>query len=195
MANRSTLYAMEESADGAQPKRMWGLSEWPWDIPVSHLILVGAEPQMCHSYVWNFDGKIAVRGDFVRGRQQFFTFLELLRQRAILPAAELDEAIADARAVLDVPSGDRLVMLLEAGEILEMMDVSDQDSLEKLNENEVFGQTLSEKDFPGLLDSLEKQAAADGVAAVWGRLGITDWSDLTWLGLEQAYPPSPAADA
>jgi len=185
MANRSYLYVTDADPRGSGHGHIQSLSEWNWDVPLSHLILVSGNPAMCRSQAWEYDGLIAVCGDFAVGRQRLYDFLDLVRQRDILPAQQLDGVIIQTHSALDANSGEGLYTLLEAGEIIELM-ASEADNLEDLNRSQVYEAIPHEADFPHLVDHLARRAAEGDIDEIWNQLGLRNWTELTWLGLEQA---------
>ena len=114
MSNRSYLYVRDK-----QSGRLDGLSEWPYDIPLSHLLMSGVHPRLVASNIWESDRPLAIRADFGAGRSRLFEFLRRLQQEKLLPDDELEEAIRQASDFLDQWSEDSEVVL-EPTEVLEM---------------------------------------------------------------------------
>jgi len=185
MANRSYLYVTDADPRGTQHGHIHALSEWNWDVPLSHLILASGNPAMCRSQAWEYDGPIAVCGDFAVGRQRLYDFLDLVQQRGILPTGQFEEVIIQTHDALDAHCGEGLFTLLEPGEILELM-ASEVDSLEGLNRSEVYSAIPDESEFPGLVENLAYLASEGDTDEIWKQLGVQNWTKLSWLGLEQA---------
>ena len=74
MANRSYLYT-RHTGDEVEFR---DIAEWNYDIPVAHLILVGANSTPCKSAIWTVDEKIAIEGDANISRSLFLRLLEWL---------------------------------------------------------------------------------------------------------------------
>jgi hypothetical protein len=117
MANRSYLYSLNES-----PRSLAGLSEWSNAIPVSHLLLASGNPRLVRSYIWETDLPIAIIADYEQGVKRLLSLLDLLLQGDMMGSAELQKQAEETRAFLLSESNRRPMILLEAGEILDMQD-------------------------------------------------------------------------
>lgn len=113
MANRSYLYTRHTGDD----VEFRDIAEWNYEVPVAHLVLVGANPTPCKSAIWTVDEKIAIEGDANITRPLFLKLLDWLEPQA---DAGFANAANEAREYLTRADrqGDRFH--LELGEIYEL---------------------------------------------------------------------------
>ncbi|TDT31204.1 hypothetical protein [Naumannella halotolerans] len=116
MANRSYLYAVSAvpSTPGA-PGRARSVSEWNWEIPAFHLVLMTGSPRLCPSRVFDVEGEpaAALVADFATGVANFRRYLAALPQ-----TEEVRRDAADALAALEQIAADQPShLLLETAEI------------------------------------------------------------------------------
>jgi hypothetical protein len=115
MANRSYLYSIDAVPySDANPRRVRGLAEWRYDIPLAFLLLVSANPRACRSMIWNSEDPIAIIGDFKPGFERLSAFL------AKAPSASLKSAADEAIRFLSDPKLLQPLILLECGEIYDL---------------------------------------------------------------------------
>ncbi|MBF4458766.1 DUF4870 domain-containing protein [Pseudoclavibacter sp. VKM Ac-2867] len=112
MANRSYLYVVDEvPGQGAPLTRVSGLSEWNWDVPLLHELLVSGSGRLVPSTIWDAPAA-AILGDYDQG------VANLERLFARLPQdQETQRQIAEARSVLGDPANRGRYLLLEVAEI------------------------------------------------------------------------------
>jgi len=138
MANRSYLYAIdfdmavERKEDGG---RILGLSEYPYSIPLSYLILVSQSSKLTHSIIWDYEHPIAIQGIFEKGQQKLTEYLSKLSYENIFEKNELEKQIAEMTAFLNDHKLEYI--LLECGEIYEMDDGVAEDQNKTLFENDI----------------------------------------------------------
>ncbi|MGE8362660.1 hypothetical protein [Pseudomonas sp.] len=119
MANRSYLYSTnivpgpEAKANG---RKLIGISEWNYDIPLVFRILLSGNPQACPSSLWDHDEDIALIGDYASGVRNLEAFL------ATITLPEAQPLIAEALAFLHKPENQNTYFVLECGEIFDMGD-------------------------------------------------------------------------
>ena len=113
MANRSYLYT-RHTGDEVEFR---DIAEWNYDIPVAHLILVGADPTPCKSAIWTVDEKIAIEGDARITRPLFLRLLEWLTPQV---DAGFASAAKEARDYLTRADRQGDKFHLELGEIYEL---------------------------------------------------------------------------
>lgn len=118
MSNRSYLYVRNPETG-----KKHGLSEYPWEMPISHIVLSSASPECVRSEIWENDALLAVRADFDGGRQKLLEFLHRLLNEGILSPEALK--IEETQKVLDRWQGQQAKVHWEPGEILDMMDTED----------------------------------------------------------------------
>lgn len=116
MANRSYLYTRHTGDD----VEFRDIAEWSSEIPVAHLLLVGANPTLCKSAIWNVDQKIAIEADATIARPLFLKFLDWIQPQV---ESGFARAADEARKYLtrEDRQGDRFH--LEPGEIYELEDL------------------------------------------------------------------------
>ncbi len=123
MANRSYLYTYHPGESPAYRD----VSEWPSEPPFAHLLLVGAEPTVSASAIWQVDAKIAIRGDAGQGRALFLAFLDWLAPQQ---PADLRAASRKAHAFLTRPDRQGDYFHLELGEVYKLQGL-DLDEMER----------------------------------------------------------------
>jgi hypothetical protein len=79
MANRSYLYSTNlvpglDVNEGA--RRIVGIAEWNWDIPIVFKLLLSGDPKKCSSLIWGVSDEIALVGDYGVGVANMLRFLE-----------------------------------------------------------------------------------------------------------------------
>lgn len=118
MANRSYLYACNQipgSADTPE-KRLVGLSECNYAVPLIYKIMLSANPSVCRSRIWNTDEQIAIIGGYREGVRMLADFL------AKISHADVQPQIEQTLAFLNKPENNAHYLLLECGEIFDMQD-------------------------------------------------------------------------
>ncbi|MGP1682322.1 MAG: DUF7822 domain-containing protein [Giesbergeria sp.] len=119
MANRSYLYSTNiipgpsAKADG---RKLIGISEWNYDIPIVFKLLLSGNARACTSSIWNTPEEIALTGDYASGVKNLEAFLSMIT----LPSAQ--SLIAEALEFLKKPENESQYFVLECGEIYEMSD-------------------------------------------------------------------------
>ena len=117
MANRSYLYSLNES-----PRSITGISEWNYAIPISHMLLASGNPRLGHSRIWETEMPIAITADYEPGVKRFMAFLDLLLASDIENKEHFRKQVEEARVFLNDPQNRKSLILLEAGEVLDMHD-------------------------------------------------------------------------
>ena len=119
MANRSYLYTTNviPGPDAkAQGRRLIGVSEFRYDIPIVFKLLVSGGTRPCLSSIWNNQEEIALLGDRASGVEKLAAFLS----RVADPAAQ--PLVAEALEFLGRPENQNPYFVLECGEIFDMED-------------------------------------------------------------------------
>ena len=132
MANRSYLYSLDFDINKEkrnEGKKVCGLSEWPYDIPLAYKILMSQESKLSKSIIWETDEKIAILGNFYKGRERLFSFLDKLLKMNLLDKNELESQIFETKEYLNDSKHENKYIILECGEIFEM----NEDELENQN--------------------------------------------------------------
>lgn len=117
MANRSYLYStnvIPGPTAKANGRKLIGISEWNYDIPIVFKLLLSADPKICLSSIWDNQEKIALIGDYASGVKNLEGFLS----RIVLPSAQ--PLIAEALEFLSKPENQNQYFVLECGEIFDM---------------------------------------------------------------------------
>lgn len=123
MANRSYLYSVSEipGTPGAAAPVIRPVSEWKWDIPMVHRVLMTGSPRLCPSVIWDPPLQ-AIVADYAQGVASLERFF------AALPQTEKVRAdAAAALAALRDPAQQGAYFLLEVFEILEMGLIGDDE--------------------------------------------------------------------
>ncbi len=121
MANRSYLYSsnfVPGRDDTIGARRIVGISEWNYDIPIVFKLLVSVNPRRCRSLLFDSPDEIAIVGDFDAGVNRLMQFLDQIGH----PAIESLKDEAEEFFASDGNTND--YFLLECGEIF-MMDSID----------------------------------------------------------------------
>lgn len=118
MSNRSHLYTCDE-VPGGKGFHARGLSEYNWDVPLVHKLMAAGNPRIVRSAIWEHDvGILADReGAFARTLALF----DKIGEGDLSNRAEFDEELSQMKEFLSSTPPSKYV-LLEAGEILDMMD-------------------------------------------------------------------------
>jgi hypothetical protein len=123
MANRSYLYTIPgiPPDNGPTPKPIRGLSEWSWDVPISHLLMVGENTTVCPSALW--EPRIGIVGEFEKGKNLLLRFLRHLQSSGKMSKPDAYAAAVDETArFLSLAENRSTHVLLEAGEIFALSD-------------------------------------------------------------------------
>ena len=168
MANRSYLYVVDEvPGEGAPLTRVTGLSEWKWDVPLVHELLVSGSGRLVPSTIWDAPAT-AILGDFDQG------VANLERLFAQLPQdEETQRQIAEARSALADPDKRGRYLLLEVAEI-HVLGVTDDDN--------PFPEMLTEaqgllRDSEGQVDSLIRYALKQPADKLDELTGSGSWAN------------------
>lgn len=119
MANRSYLYStsvISEPSAEANGRKLIGISEWDYDIPIVFKLLLSGNPKTCPSSIWNNLEEIALIGDYASGVKNLEEFLSKIE----LPAAQ--DLIAEATEFLKKPENWNRYFVLECGEIFDVVE-------------------------------------------------------------------------
>ncbi|MBN9421332.1 MAG: hypothetical protein BGO63_19145 [Candidatus Accumulibacter sp. 66-26] len=119
MANRSYLYSTNVIPGPnakANGRKLIGISEWNYDIPIIFKLLLSGNPKTCLSSIWNNPEEIALIGDYSSGVKNLEGFLSQID----LPEAQ--DLIAEAIEFLNKPGNQNQYFVLECGEIFDMGD-------------------------------------------------------------------------
>lgn len=119
MANRSYLYSTNfvppPGATESQ-RRIIGISEWNYDVPLVFKLLLSGNPKKCRSLIWDMTDEIALVGDYEQGLARLFRFLDRISIPEIVPLRD------EAREFLAAEKNRGQFFVLECGEIFEMID-------------------------------------------------------------------------
>jgi len=179
MANRSYLYTLDAvPTKKKKPKPVRSLSEWGWDIPMSHKILASESPKRCPSAIWP-EHEIGVVADFAGGRDRLLAFLDVVAGSKPKNAKAFAEALAETKKTLASKKHAGKFTLLECGEIFDMLDDDLVKSADRLVEKEI---PALKKKVDAAIAGKEKKWASD-VAKTWEKdLGLY-WADVLYFEL------------
>lgn len=119
MANRSYLYSTnilpgpDAKVNG---RKLIGISEWAYDIPIVFKLLLSGAPRTCLSSIWDNPEEVALVGDYAMGVRNLEVFLSRITQ------PEAQPMIAEALAFLKKAENQNQYFVLESGEIFDMND-------------------------------------------------------------------------
>ena len=129
MANRSYLYStnIAPGPDAvAQGRKLIGISEYAYDIPIVFKLLLSGNTRTCPSSIWDEDGDTALLGDYDAGVANLQAFFAQIKE----PAAQ--SMMAEALEFLRRPENRNPFFVLECGEIFEMGDMPDEQQNQRL---------------------------------------------------------------
>lgn len=210
MANRSYLYAISNNV-GEEDKIIHGISECGYDIPLSYKILVSQDSKIVESIIWDENSAIAIQGDFNKGRQKLYDFLNRLTEYGIFEKSELAQQIAKTKEFLDSAEKASDIFHLENGELYDMNNEDLEAQNKAFFENEILKidntievaiarlrelkQSVIEKSaqrIGGLFAKRkeeERQLQINNILEnMWFLLGISDWCEdlyYDFLGEEE----------
>lgn len=98
MANRAYLYAKKGT-------EMIAISEYSYEIPIAYKILVSQNTKRAKSKVFKSPFKIALRGDFEKGVERLYAFLDELKKKGYFEENELEEKIKETKSFLEKHNG------------------------------------------------------------------------------------------
>jgi hypothetical protein len=199
MANRSYLYSSNfvTSPDANEvDRRMTGISEWNYDIPIAFKILLSGNPMKCRSSIWEVPEEIAIVGDYDQGLDRLLHFLDRIPLPEITPLKE------EARQFLTDEANKNRYFVLECGEIFEMDDAPPTEQNDRLLAEIRNIEPLIESALADLLPSQASTAKASGFlsrlldheppaperkgsADAVHSLGLGNWSSILYFDLRQ----------
>lgn len=116
MANRSYLFSAN-----TELTKLRDVSEWNYEIPLFHKIVLGSETQMSNSKIWNFEHPIAIKGDFKNGLKKFYDLLDYLETQENIDTQVITGIRQDTKDFFEkYPERALDLFFLEAGEIFDM---------------------------------------------------------------------------
>jgi hypothetical protein len=118
MANRSHLYTCDD-VPGGKGFYARGLSEYNWAIPLAHKLMVGTNPRIVRSAIWEHD--IGILADREGAFERTLGLFDKLAEGEVPDRAELDDELAQMKEFLASAPPSKFI-LLEAGEILDLLD-------------------------------------------------------------------------
>ncbi len=122
MANRAYLYAIKK-----EDKKAIGMGECNYAIPFVFKLLVSSNTQIIPSMIFQSNELIALQGDFEKGKQKLYAFLDELLVTPEIQFDELTYKIENTRKFLETIEADYIY--LDCAEIYDMTD----EPLEKQN--------------------------------------------------------------
>ncbi len=118
MANRSHIYTCDE-IPGGKGFHARGLSEYNWAIPLAHKLMVGTNPRIVRSAIWEHD--IGILADREGAFERTLALFDKLGEGEVPDRSEFDEELAQLKEFLASAPPSKFI-LLEAGEILDLLD-------------------------------------------------------------------------
>lgn len=130
MANRCYLYSCNViPGENESEKKLIGISEWDYDVPIVFKLLLSGNTQVCKSSIWDIEEKIAIVGDYDYGVKMLSLFLEEI------DGDEAKGLVSEAKSFLNDEANKQNYLVLECGELFEMNDKDfATQNLELLNE-------------------------------------------------------------
>lgn len=182
MANRSYLYVVDEVPGQPGTTQVRALSEWNWDVPILHRVLLTGSPRLCPSTIW--DPPVpAIIGYYDTG------VAHLERYFAALPQTDQVRAnTAAALAVLRDPSRRGRYLLLETAEIVALtLDDDSEGSEREAALADAFTMELAEV---GDIDGWLRQAATIRPEDLDSATGAGQWPAVLYYEPHPQVPPA-----
>ena len=127
MANRAYLYSTNfVPGTETEERRIVGLSEWRYDIPIVFKLLLSGNPKRCSSLIWEEPDAIAVIGNYDEGVARLLEFLECVPHPAVAALAE------EAREFLEADQNRNDYFLLEPNEIFDLGNDAPEEQADSL---------------------------------------------------------------
>ncbi len=79
MANRAYLYTANQELT-----LLKDVSEWNYEIPLMYKIVLGVNPEILNSKIWDYQYPIAIQGDFQEGLDKWYLFLKYLKNQKLI---------------------------------------------------------------------------------------------------------------
>lgn len=186
MANRSYLYAVDKipTLERNPLPRIVGLSEFKWNIPLAHKILVGGNPAQCHSVIIGAIEPTSIVGEYGQGVANLSKFLTLIGEQWQLKDNPVWEKSVKAAAKFLEKNKSNFI-LLEPFEIFEMDQTPPYKSemFNLYNEIAAISSDLSQAKpnldiFPDLRANWQEE------------LGIDYWSNILYFDFSEPPPAS-----
>ncbi|MFL6114725.1 MAG: hypothetical protein ACJ786_25725 [Catenulispora sp.] len=116
MANRSYLYSADTlPTETANPTQVLCISEHAWDIPLAHKVLVGRNPRVVQSMIWN--PQIGIGADYAGGAALLLDLLRVVGE-GLQEDPDFADRVAVITAHLDKQRAEYFV--LETGEMISL---------------------------------------------------------------------------
>ncbi|NUR27394.1 MAG: hypothetical protein HOV83_16370 [Catenulispora sp.] len=133
MANRSYLYSADTlPTETDNPQQILCISEHRWDIPLGHKLLVGREPRIVQSMIWN--PRIGIGADYAGGTA---LLLDVLRVVGEGLAEEPDFAELAAKITTHLDRQRATYFVLETGEMLSLNDGDVEEAAQQLVSDDI----------------------------------------------------------
>lgn len=180
MANRAYLYGMEG-------KQVTGISEYNYDVPIAYKILLSQNTKMVKSRIFTNPFKIALQGNFEKGVERLYSFLEELKTKGYFEENELEEAIADTKAFLRENSNCEY-FYLDCGEIYDMsatpLYLSNVKMFQKIKnvDKEI---KLFYKEMDEMKKEYEVKKQGQIKEDMMNKIGIREWSEYLFYEIEE----------
>ena len=193
MANRAYLY-------GIKGKKVSGISEYNYDIPISYKILLSQNTKRVKSKIFRSPFKIALQGDFEKGVEKLNEFLEELMKKGYFDENELEKEIENTKAFFGKNTNFQY-FYLDCSEIYEMESKSRPLSNKRMSkqilninhEIERFYQEMDAMkkeydDMNGKMTQLQKETGGNKKLEelknrMMGMIGIQEWTNYLYYEL------------
>ncbi len=84
---------------------MVGISEYKYGVPITYKILLSQNTRKVKSKIFKSPFKLALQGDFEKGVECLYCFLEELKKRGYFDEEEIDESIRETKRFLESHTG------------------------------------------------------------------------------------------
>jgi hypothetical protein len=176
MANRSYLYSIDfdsTNEERTENNKVCGLSEYNYMIPLVFKIMVSQDSRLSKSIIWDNDKPIAIIGDFLKGREKLFGFLDELLKMDLFDKKELEKRVQETKGYLNDKNHENKYTILECGEIFDMEEGTIDEHNEKLYKEEILKIDETIKKCVNKLKKMEDDEK-------WEFLGIDYWVNVLY---------------
>jgi hypothetical protein len=186
VANRSYLYSSKTVPGDQAPqekRRLQGIAEWNYDIPLAFKLLLSGNPRPCRSSIWETEELVAIAGDYRVGVERLTQFLQKIK----IPVAQ--PMIQETFAFLNSDKNKNLFFVLECGEIFTMEDEPLLDQTNRLIRDIKNLEPILDPDLSGTssprANKVEKNLVEESINPLKPiyELGLGAWANILYFDL------------
>ena len=176
MANRSYLYSTDRIPGSGEGIQVVGITEWNYEIPILHKLLLSGGTQPCKSLIWDDPEVFALAGDYQEGVRRLRCFLLAIK------APHAQSLVAEALEFLDSENNRKKFFFLECAEIFDLEDEPFADQLAGLLEEIRNIDGESERVLSALNSLPTGPDQAEDLAPFYA-MGLGNWSNCLYFDI------------